>query len=117
DHAAHIGAADEAPRLVAEAMRAMHEGRRGPAALECAIDTWGAVGGASGAVTPQPPLAPREPAIDEDAIRAAAKRLGAAKNPMIICGGGAQGAAREVGELSAMLQAPVLGYRRGRGVL
>ena len=36
---------------------------------------------------------------------------------MIICGGGAQDAAREVTELSAMLQAPVLGYRRGRGVL
>jgi len=113
DHAAHIGAAGEAPRLVAEAMRAMTSGRRGPAALECAIDTWGA----GGAVTPQPPLSPHEPAIDEDAIAAAAKRLGAAKNPLIICGGGAQDAAREVTELSAMLQAPVLGYRRGRGVL
>jgi acetolactate synthase I/II/III large subunit len=117
DHAAHIRSADEAPRLVAEAMRKMQEGRRGPAALECAIDTWGAIGGASAPVMPQPPLAPRTPAIDEDTIRAAAKRLGAAKNPMIICGGGAQDAAREVAELSAMLQAPVLGYRRGRGVL
>jgi acetolactate synthase I/II/III large subunit len=36
---------------------------------------------------------------------------------MIVCGGGAQGASAEVTELSAMLQAPVLGYRRGRGVL
>ena len=36
---------------------------------------------------------------------------------MIICGGGAQDAASEVTALSAMLQAPVLGYRRGRGVL
>jgi acetolactate synthase-1/2/3 large subunit len=113
DHAAHIRSATEAPRLVAEAMRAMASGRRGPAALECAIDTWGAIG----PVAPQPPLLPQEPAIDEDAVRAAAKRLGAAKNPLIICGGGAQGAAREVAELSAMLQAPVLGYRRGRGVL
>jgi acetolactate synthase-1/2/3 large subunit len=113
DHAAHIRSATEAPRLVAEAMRAMASGRRGPAALECAIDTWGA----SGPVAPQPPLQPEGPAIDEDAVRAAAKRLGAAKNPLIICGGGAQDAAREVTELSAMLQAPVLGYRRGRGVL
>src|SRR5204863_2780207 len=46
-----------------------------------------------------------------------AKLLGAAKNPMIVCGGGAQGASEEVTALSAMLQAPVLGYRRGRGVL
>ena len=36
---------------------------------------------------------------------------------MIVCGGGAQGASEEVTALSAMLQAPVLGYRRGRGVL
>ncbi len=36
---------------------------------------------------------------------------------MIICGGGAQDAAEEVTALSAMLQAPVLGFRRGRGVL
>jgi acetolactate synthase-1/2/3 large subunit len=36
---------------------------------------------------------------------------------MIVCGGGAQDAAKEVTRLSAMLQAPVLGYRRGRGVL
>jgi acetolactate synthase-1/2/3 large subunit len=113
DHSAHIGTPDAASRLVAEAMRAMQSGRRGPAALECAIDVWGK----AGTVALQAPLAPQEPAIDEDAIRAAAKRLGAAKNPMIICGAGAQDAAREVTELSAMLQAPVLGYRRGRGLL
>ena len=63
------------------------------------------------------PLAIPASAIDEDAVNEAAKRLGAAKQPMIICGGGAQGASAEVTELSAMLQAPVLGYRRGRGVL
>ena len=113
DHSARIRAPGEAPRLVAEAMRAMRSGRRGPAALECAIDVWGAAGPAA----PQVPLPSHEPAIDEDAVRAAARRLGAAKNPMIICGGGAQEASREVTELAAMLQAPVLGYRRGRGVL
>ena len=36
---------------------------------------------------------------------------------MIVCGGGAQDASAEVTALSAMLQAPVLAYRRGRGVL
>ena len=113
DFSAHISAPAEASRLVAEAMRSMHDGRRGPAALACAIDVWGA----AGPVMLQTPLARREPALDEDAIRDAAKRLGAAKNPMIICGGGAQDAAGEVTELAAMLQAPVLGYRRGRGVL
>src|SRR6185295_4012790 len=65
----------------------------------------------------QAPLPESPPKLDETAIRKAAKLLGTAKNPMIICGGGAQGASEEVTALSAMLQAPVLGYRRGRGVL
>ena len=36
---------------------------------------------------------------------------------MIICGGGAQDCSAEITQLSDMLQAPVLAYRRGRGVL
>jgi acetolactate synthase-1/2/3 large subunit len=55
--------------------------------------------------------------IDDDAIRAAAKRLGGAARPLIVAGGGAQDAAAEVTELSWLLQAPVLAFRRGRGVL
>jgi acetolactate synthase I/II/III large subunit len=114
DFYAHIHTPADAPRLVGEAFRAMRTGRPGPAALECAIDVWGR----SGPVAPiGEPLPPEPPLIDEDAILAAAKRLGGAKRPLIICGGGAQDAAEEVTALSGMLQAPVLGYRRGRGVL
>ena len=114
DHSARIPAPDAAPRLVAEAFRAMASGRPGPAALACPINVWGA----SGEVTPQAPLAPGEPKFDEDALREAARRLGAAKNPMIVVGGGAQDASREVTALAEMLQAPVLcGFRRGQGVL
>ena len=104
---------DTAFELVARALRSMGTGRPGPAALECAIDVWGR----TGSVIPVPPSPAPDVAIDEDALAAAAKRLGAATRPIIVCGGGAQGAAAEITELSAMLQAPVLGYRRGRGVL
>ena len=113
DYSALIRKPEQAPRLVAEAVRSMASGRPGPASLQCAIDVWGR----SGAVTPQPPLPERQPKFSDAAIRKAAKLLGAAKNPMIVCGGGAQSASKEVTALSAMLQAPVLGYRRGRGVL
>lgn len=114
DFTARIRAPDEAPRLVAEAMAAMARGRPGPAALECPMDVWGR----AGPVEPAGPLAPAAPALDEDAILAAAKRLGAAKRPLIICGGGAQDASPEVTALSRMLQAPVcVGFRRGQGVL
>jgi acetolactate synthase-1/2/3 large subunit len=113
DYSALIRKPAQAPKLVAEAMRSMAEGRPGPASVQCAIDVWGK----PGPVVPQPPLKVRESKLDETAIRKAAKLLGEAKNPLIICGGGAQGASEEVTALSAMLQAPVLGYRRGRGVL
>ena len=92
----------------------MSTGRPGPGRAANARSTSGASPARS---TLQPPLPLPAPKIDETAIRKAAKRLGAAKNPMILCGGGAQDASEEVTALSAMLQAPVLGYRRGRGVL
>lgn len=113
DYAGRITAPHEAPRLVAEAIRAMRTGRPGPAALECAIDVWGRKG-----PVPSPGPLPVSPVpVDEDAVLAAAKHLGAARRPLIVCGGGAQDAAEEVTVLSELLQAPVLAYRRGRGVL
>src|SRR5215216_1800346 len=108
-----IRAPHEAPALVAAAIRAMRTGRPGPAALECAIDVWGR----AGPVRPVDPPTPEPVLIDEDAVLAAAKRLGAAARPLIVCGAGAQDASEEVTQLSALLQAPVAGYRRGRGVL
>ena len=96
DWSARIRAPHEAPRLVAKAMQSMFTGRPGPAALECAIDVWGR----AGPVRAQAPLAVRPPPIDEDAIKAAAKRLGAAKRPLIVAGGGAQDASAEVTRLA-----------------
>jgi len=113
DHSALIRTPQEAAHATAAAMRAMHSRRPGPAALECAIDVWGK----SAPVHLSAPLAVPAPKIDPAAIRRAAKYLGAAKRPLIVCGGGAQDASAEVTALSALLQAPVLGYRRGRGVL
>jgi acetolactate synthase I/II/III large subunit len=113
DHSARIRRPEDASRLTAQALRAMATGRPGPAALQCSMDIWGK----PGRVSIAGPRSARPAKIDDSAIRKAAKRLGAAKRPMILCGGGAQDAAAEVTELSAMLQAPVLGYRRGRGVL
>jgi acetolactate synthase I/II/III large subunit len=113
DHAALIRKPEQASPATARAMRAMRSGRPGPAVLECAMDVWGK----QGSVTVQKPLPPPATRIDRDAVRKAAKLLGGAKRPLIICGGGAQDSSVEVTALSAMLQAPVLAFRRGRGVL
>ena len=113
DWSARIAAPQQAPLLVAQAIQSMFTGRPGPAALECAIDVWGR----AGPVVAQAPFAAIEPPVNDDAVEAAAKRLGAAKRPLIVAGGGAQDASTEVTRLAHLLQAPVLSYRRGRGVL
>jgi len=114
DHSASIEGPSEAPVKLAKAIQSMSEGRRGPAALECAIDVWGKRGLVA-AIAPSAP--PRPQPIDEDKVRSAAKLLGKARRILIVAGGGAQDASPEVTLLSSMLQAPVLAYRRGRGVL
>ncbi len=114
DFSARICAPAEAPGLIAAALRAMQTGRPGPAAIECAIDVWGR---SAPMLAVEPPAPVQEPPINEDAIRESAKRLGGASRILIVAGGGAQDAAAEVTELSQMLQAPVVAFRRGRGVL
>jgi acetolactate synthase-1/2/3 large subunit len=112
-HTARIGGAFEAHARVADAVRIATAGRTGPVALECAIDTWGRVGIAA-------PVALRReanPPIDDDAIEAAARILGAARKPIIVAGGGALGASAELLALAEMLEAPVVTYRRARGVI
>jgi len=114
DHSSHIDGPFDASLKIAKAIQSMRRGRPGPAAIECAIDVWGRRGRVSGIVLPSPA---RPPKIDDDKVRAAAKVLGKSKRVLIVAGGGAQDASPEVTLLSEMLQAPVLGYRRGRGVL
>src|SRR6202035_1721011 len=77
DHTALIRKPEQASRATALAISAMSSHR-------------------PGAVTLQAPLPVPATKIDHGAIRKAAKLLGAAKRPLIICGGGAQGASEEV---------------------
>jgi acetolactate synthase-1/2/3 large subunit len=114
DFSARVKKPEEVSALIAQAMQSLFSNRPGPAALECAIDMWGRKSADEKIAAPLPA---QQPALDEDAIKDAAKRLAASKRPLIVCGGGAQGASDEITKLSEMLQAPVLGYRRGRGVL
>jgi acetolactate synthase-1/2/3 large subunit len=109
-----IDSPSDAPQLVNKAFRYAAGGRPGPVAVEMCWDTMAAEAGTA-ILPPAPPLP--EPAVDAAAVDAAVRMLAAAKKPMIMCGSGAQHAAREVELLAETLQAPVTAFRSGRGVV
>jgi acetolactate synthase-1/2/3 large subunit len=109
-----IHAPAEAPGLINEAFRRLLSGRRRPVALECAMDTWARKAPVELISTP----AQADPCpVDEDAVERAAKLLGGAHHPLIVVGGGAQGAGEHVQAIAEMLEAPVLTGRMGQGVI
>jgi acetolactate synthase-1/2/3 large subunit len=100
--------------LVAQAFRQLQAGRQRPVALELPPDMLGL----KAEVALAAPLSPEPaPPLDEDAIAQAARVLAQAECPVIFVGGGALDASREVRALAERLSAPVVGFRRGKGVL
>ncbi len=118
DFSARITAALPRPRRKVAAGRSgrWSRGRPGPAVLECAMDVWGREG-AGGAG--HGPACRRSKLAGRRATRSAPPPSGWARpsGPLIVGRRRRPGRLAEVTELSRMLQAPVLGYRRGRGVL
>lgn len=108
-----IRSPQDASGLVARAVWESLSGRPGAVALECAIDTWGQ----AAEVSLTPPLTVEPACADPTAIAKAAALLVAAKRPVIVVGGGALDAGPEVQALAERLKAPVISFRRGRGVI
>jgi acetolactate synthase I/II/III large subunit len=104
----------EAPGLVAEAFFHMCTGRPRPVALEMPWDVFNAVAPVP-SCAPRPPAPPIEPSARD--MARVARLVAAARNPMILVGSGAQHAAVEVLELAERLQAPVVSFRGGRGIV
>src|SRR5258708_4308097 len=104
---------DAAPALVARAFQEMLSGRRGPVALEMPWDvfTQRAEVGTAKRFDPFPPPLP-----DPDRIKAAAALIAGSKTPMIFVGSGAIDARDEILELAEVIDAPVVGFRSGRGI-
>lgn len=64
-----------------------------------------------------PAAQPAEDLVDEEGILRALDVLSEAKNPMIFVANGAQDVSAEVTRFAEILQAPVVGYRTGRGIV
>src|SRR5476649_2825563 len=105
---------DAAPSLVSRAFQEMLSGRRGPVALEMPWDIFTQRADVS-ASKPFDPLPP--PLPDTDRVKDAAALVAASKSPMIFVGSGAIHAADEILELAELIDAPVVAFRSGRGIV
>lgn len=112
--AARISHPAEAPSIMTEAFRQLRSGRLQPIAIEVPGDVLAASGAADVDLTISavPAFDP-----DPDKIRAAAELITDARRPMIMVGSGAIEAAEEVRELARLIQAPVVSFRGGRGIV
>jgi acetolactate synthase I/II/III large subunit len=105
---------DNAPPLVSRAFQEMLSGRRGPVALEMPWDVF-TQRAEVGAARPFDPFPAPQP--DPDRIKAAAALIAGSKTPMIFVGSGAIEAREEILELAEMIDAPVVAFRSGRGIV
>jgi acetolactate synthase-1/2/3 large subunit len=112
--AERVGRPQDASAVVARAFQELHTGRPRPVGIELPPDVLAAKVEME-TVAPLP--AQPEPRLDEDAIARAAGMLAKAAFPVVFVGGGALEAVPQVRALAERLTAPVVAYRRGKGVL
>jgi acetolactate synthase-1/2/3 large subunit len=113
-HATRVESPVEAALAVALAFQAMHAGRPGPAAIEMPWDIFTQTAElASPLVLPPSPTPP----LDTDRVQEAARLIAASRAPMIFVGSGAVRAGDEILRLAERLQAPVVAFRSGRGIV
>src|SRR6187549_956441 len=100
--------------MVSRAFQEVLSGRRGPASLEMPWDvfTQRAETGPAKVFDPFP-----APLPDPDRIKAAAALVAGSKTPMIFVGSGAIDAGDEILELAELIDAPVVAFRSGRGIV
>jgi len=112
--AARIEHPTQAGRLVNEAFGQLMTGRPRPVALEIPLDVL-----ALQTELALPGIAQPEPAAlpDPEQIDKAASLLAAAKKPLIYVGSGAVEAGAEILALAELLQAPVVSYTGGKGIV
>jgi acetolactate synthase-1/2/3 large subunit len=103
-----------APTQVSRAFQEMLSGRRGPAALEMPWDVF--TQRAETGVAERLVFFPA-PAPDPDRVRDAAALIAASRTPMIFVGSGAIDAREEILELAELIDAPVVAFRSGRGIV
>lgn len=111
--AARIDHPAQVAEHVERAFQELTSGRPRPVSLEMPMD----IMALQAQVSPSVPRAATVLEPDTDAIDRAARLIAAARFPMIYVGGGAIDASEEIRELAERLDAPVVSFRAGRGVV
>lgn len=112
--AARINHAAETPAIMAEAFKNLSSGRVQPVAVEVPGNI---LGQEANIDTHFPDFPEIDIAPQADSIAQAATMICEAKSPMIMVGSGAVGAKDEVLKLAQLIQAPVVSFRGGRGIV
>lgn len=112
--AGRINHPSETGKLVNEAFRQLRDGRPRPVGLEMPPDVMALAAGMELPAAEPPPF---PPAPDPDLIERAADLLAAAKKPLFFVGSGAVAAGAEVLALAEMLEAPVVSFVGGKGIV
>lgn len=112
--AARANSPADIPTVLQEAFAQLHTSRPRPVAVELPMDV---LAERTAVDLLEVNTAVSHPSPNPEQIEAAGKSLGKAKRPLIFVGSGAQGVSDGVRQLAMMLQAPVVGYRTGMGVM
>jgi acetolactate synthase-1/2/3 large subunit len=115
--AARIDSPEQVPAVMDEAFRQMTSGRQRPVAIEVPWDVLLKKGDV--AIPERAPAASSSEAhlLNASDIDAAVALIRSARQPMIMVGSGAMDAGTQVLELAQRIQAPVVSFRSGRGVV
>jgi acetolactate synthase I/II/III large subunit len=112
--AARIHHPTQTGRVVNEAFRQLRDGRPRPVGLEMPLDVMALE---TEVALPEAEGRPPATAPDPELIEKAAALLAEAKKPLLFVGGGAVDAAEEVLAIAEMLEAPVVSYTGGKGIV
>ncbi len=109
-----ISSAVDASSQLTTAFQEMLSGRPRPVGIEVPMDVWNDKADVGSIKTAEPVAVPQ---ADKEDILGAAALIDQSEHILIVVGGGAQGASKEVQALAERLEAPVVCYRNGQGVL
>ncbi len=112
--AARINHSAEVPSVMSDAFRQLNSGRAQPVAVEVPGDVL-AMPADTSTTYPVAEITTWKP--NQNNIAEAAKLIADADNPMIMVGSGAMHAGTEVLELAKVIQAPVVSFRGGSGIV